>query len=179
VYRLPALLDSIPSTSALSSFDFLRSLVVRNPHSHHSLAMSDPTYYGARDQSASPYPPVSDMSHEDYKASYDDLIDDDASQFVPNARHQTIAVNTTRSPPAPQHKKSQSIGFALNGPAGSKGGDWDYPPQSVAKEDKSSFWARVRVLRAWRLTITEMFRSGSLTRYRVDCSLQSSCSRQW
>jgi hypothetical protein len=107
--------------------------------------MADPTFYGTRDQGASPYPPTSDMSHEDYKASYDDLIDEDASQFAPNAQHQTVAVNTARSPPAPQHKQSQSIGFALDGPAGGKGGDWDYPPTSLGKENKSNLWARVRL----------------------------------
>jgi hypothetical protein len=108
--------------------------------------MADSSYFGGRDPHASPYPPRSDMSHEeDYKASYDDLIDGDAPQYAPNARHQTVAVNAMSSPiggPQRPGKPNQSISYALDS---NKQGGWDYPPTSMGKkEDNMTFWARVR-----------------------------------
>ncbi|TEB35221.1 hypothetical protein FA13DRAFT_1753510 [Coprinellus micaceus] len=46
-----------------------------------------------------PQPPL-----DDYKASYDDLIDDYSAPYAPNARHQTFAIST----PNASHRRGQS-----------------------------------------------------------------------
>ena len=86
-------------------------------------------------------------SQDDFKASYDDLLDEDVTPYAPTARHRTYTVDSLsgslRSPATPPSHKthfsakqsddlSQDTSRAV------------YPPQHVTKEANVSFWKKVR-----------------------------------
>jgi hypothetical protein len=100
-------------------------------------------------QHLSPYPAHSDMSHEeDYKASYDDLIEEGNTPYTPYSGHQTVAVNTSGMTPSIQRQPSQQMQSnhpSTDGGASTKRIDWGYPPPLATKqEDKKTFWQKVR-----------------------------------
>ncbi|PPQ98269.1 hypothetical protein CVT26_013537 [Gymnopilus dilepis] len=95
----------------------------------------------------SPYlQPTPSTTQEDFKASYDDLIDEYAAPYATNTRHQTFAIG---SPPS-SHQRSDSIPLTAKGAYTSKQSDdthetsYAYPPPVAAKEvDPRSFWQKV------------------------------------
>jgi hypothetical protein len=98
-------------------------------------------------QHLSPYPAHSDMSHEeDYKASYDDLIEEGNTPYTPYSGHQTVAVNTSGMTPSIQRQPSQQMQSnhpSTDGGASTKRIDWGYPPPLATKqEDKKTFWQK-------------------------------------
>lgn len=80
--------------------------------------------------------------HEDYKASYDNLIDDFAKPFAADSNHQTFAVE------APSHRRG--ISTSLNKSIPSQSDDTlyeapnvSYPPLPVKDVEPESIWHRV------------------------------------
>lgn len=86
--------------------------------------------------------------HDDYKASYDDLIDEYAAPYTANSRHQTFTLD---SPTSHGHRRVPSV------PLGSKGSPFkqsddmfheslshEYPPLPPTKEvDSRSLWQKI------------------------------------
>jgi hypothetical protein len=96
-----------------------------------------------------PQPPL-----DDYKASYDDLIDDYSAPYAPNARHQTFAIST----PNASHRRGQSATLqkASSSSISLKHSDDThddpplYPPIGSSKEkevDTRTIWQKVRLQR--------------------------------
>lgn len=90
----------------------------------------------------SPYRPPQD----EFKASYDDLIDEYSAPYAANARHQTFAVGT----PTQAHQRGHSIPLSNNSAFASKQSDdthdtaYNYPPAVPVKEiDTRSFWQKI------------------------------------
>ncbi|KAG6832220.1 hypothetical protein H0H92_004185 [Tricholoma furcatifolium] len=96
----------------------------------------------------SPYPNDSHnmlaAQHEDYKASYDNLIDEFSKPFTANSDHQTFAVD------APSHRKGTS--FAFNKSFSSKQSDdtshephsaVSYPPLPAKDTETESIWQKI------------------------------------
>jgi len=83
---------------------------------------------------------------EEYKASYDNLIDESAKPFAANTNHQTFAVGT----PLSSHRRDRS--FPLNKSFSSKQSDdtsheplshVSYPPLPVKESDTQSLWQKI------------------------------------
>lgn len=86
----------------------------------------------------------------EYKASYDDLIDEYAAPFATNARHQTYAVETptsknhNRGPSFPLSKQSISSSKLSDETTQEPSSHVSYPPLPPVKEvDTRSFWQKV------------------------------------
>lgn len=117
--------------------------------------MSNPFSSAPPAQHISPYPATSDSSHGgDYKASYDDLIDEYGSEYAPNGRHQTIAVDSAtmspiaRFPNPPQPSYNTTYSPSLKPAATVRRVDWGYPPSPPAKEkEKPNLFTKVRAFR--------------------------------
>ncbi|KAK7463843.1 hypothetical protein VKT23_005778 [Stygiomarasmius scandens] len=85
------------------------------------------------------------LSNDEYKASYDDLIDQYAAPYGANVNHQTYALQSSPS----QHRRGPS--YPLKPPFSSKQSDSSYdltavayPPASLPKEvDTRSFWQKI------------------------------------
>jgi len=85
------------------------------------------------------------LSNDEYKASYDDLIDQYAAPYGANVNHQTYALQSSPS----QHRRGPS--YPLKPPFSSKQSDSSYdltavayPPASLPKDaDTRSFWQKV------------------------------------
>ena len=82
---------------------------------------------------------------DEFKASYDDLIDEYSAPYAANARHQTFAVGT----PTQAHQRGHSIPLSNNSAFASKQSDdthdtaYNYPPAVPVKEiDTRSFWQK-------------------------------------
>lgn len=60
---------------------------------------------------SSGYPPPKHTNYpsEEYKASYDDLVDENATPFGRNAQHQTFAVESPALGLSPQHRRGPSM----------------------------------------------------------------------
>lgn len=95
----------------------------------------------------SPYPYLQPTapSQDEFKASYDDLIDEYSSPYAANARHQTFAVGT----PTQNHKRVHSIPLSNNSAFASKHSDdtldtaYNYPPAVPVKDiDTRSVWQK-------------------------------------
>jgi len=73
--------------------------------SQQSIYPSDPHYL------SSGYPPPQHTSYpsEEYKASYDDLVDELATPYGRNAQHQTFAVESPSLGSPPQHRRGPSL----------------------------------------------------------------------
>lgn len=81
---------------------------------------------------------------EDFKASYDDLIDEYSSPYASNARHQTFAVNTSPH----THRRGNSIplqkAFSKHSDDTFDTSDIVYPPVMATKEaDDRSVWQKL------------------------------------
>ena len=85
---------------------------------------------------------------DDFKASYDDLLDDNAMPFAQKAHHQTFAVDTIAG-----HIRGSSVPHSQKTHFSAKQSDdlsretsrAVYPPQYVTKETHSiSLWRKVR-----------------------------------
>ncbi|KAF8168309.1 hypothetical protein B0H34DRAFT_647127 [Crassisporium funariophilum] len=92
--------------------------------------------------------PNSDSNHDDFKASYDDLIDDYSAPYAANSRHQTFAVGTPMSPQA--HHRGNSIPLSNKAAFSSKQSDethdtsYAYPPAIPVKEvDNRTLWQKI------------------------------------
>lgn len=84
----------------------------------------------------------------EYKASYDDLIDEYATPFAANARHQTYAVETPtdhrRRPSFPMSKQSISSSKLSDETAQDTPSHVSYPPLPPTKDvDTRSIWQKV------------------------------------
>ncbi|KAF9459471.1 hypothetical protein BDZ94DRAFT_1381924 [Collybia nuda] len=86
----------------------------------------------------------------EYKASYDDLIDEYSAPFATNARHQTYAVatptskNHRRGPSFPLSKQSISSSKLSDETAQEPASHVSYPPLPPVKEvDTRSFWQKI------------------------------------
>ncbi|KAF8740681.1 hypothetical protein AX14_007811 [Amanita brunnescens Koide BX004] len=97
--------------------------------------------------SAYPYdnsPGLQTPIQDDFKASYDDLLDDNATPFAPNSRHQTYAVDTIgghiHGPPAP-HSQKTHFSAKQSDDLSQDTSRAVYPPQYVTKE--TSFWRKM------------------------------------
>ncbi|KAM6497934.1 hypothetical protein JOM56_005882 [Amanita muscaria] len=84
---------------------------------------------------------------EEFKASYDDLLDENATPFTPNSHHQTYNVNTMNGhhgpsiPFSPKSQFSRKQSEDLSTIDTSRG---IYPPQPIGKEtDSISFWRKL------------------------------------
>lgn len=93
-----------------------------------------------------PYLQPTAPSQDDFKASYDDLIDEYSSPYTPNAQHQTFAVGT----PTQNHKRVHSIPLSSDSAFASKQSDdthdtaYNYPPAVPAKDiDTRSVWQKI------------------------------------
>jgi hypothetical protein len=66
---------------------------------------SDPHYL------SSGYPPPQHTNYpsEEYKATYDDLVDENATPYGKNAQHQTFAVESPTLGSSPQHRRIPSM----------------------------------------------------------------------
>ncbi|PFH46991.1 hypothetical protein AMATHDRAFT_153213 [Amanita thiersii Skay4041] len=85
--------------------------------------------------------------HDEYKASYDDLLDENVSPYGQNAHHKTFTVDTT-----PSHHRGPSMPLSHKTHFSAKQSDdlshdtshITYPPLPVAKEQSSpSFWRKL------------------------------------
>ncbi|KAF8624833.1 hypothetical protein AX15_005716 [Amanita polypyramis BW_CC] len=85
---------------------------------------------------------------QDFKASYDDLLDENAAPFAPNARHKTYTVDTTMA----GHHRGSSIPLSHKTHFSTKQSDdlsqdtprTAYPPQFVTKEaNPVSIWQKI------------------------------------
>jgi hypothetical protein len=92
-----------------------------------------------------PYLQSTASSQDDFKASYDDLIDEYSSPYTANAQHQTFAVGA----PTQNHKKVHSIPLSNDSAFASKQSDdthdtaYNYPPAVPAKDiDTRSVWQK-------------------------------------
>lgn len=111
-------------------------------------AMSAQNTYPAN-QVHSPYLQTQPAAtQEDFKASYDDLIDDYSEPYAANARHQTFTVGT----PNQTHHRGPSIPLSSKSVFTSKQSDdthetsYGYPPAVPPKEiDTRSFWQKVSI----------------------------------
>jgi len=115
---------------------------------------SQPSQSGVRSQQHQrSYPSQSeyDLNNNEFKASYDDLIDEYASPYSPNTRHQTYAVD---APPlnSPQHRRGPSFPLSSQKPPiFSKQSDDTshelspvaYPPPPPPKVDTRGFWQKI------------------------------------
>jgi hypothetical protein len=88
----------------------------------------------------------SSTTEEDFKASYDDLIDEYAAPYETNVRHQTFAITS----PAQNHHRGNSIPLSNKAAYTSKQSDdtsetsYAYPPPVPVKElDTRSFWQKI------------------------------------
>jgi hypothetical protein len=122
--------------------------------------MSGATYSHSKQPSyLSPYPPPpsTSLSHDDeFKASYDDLIDAGGSNYSRNAGHQLVNIDQanmnnagqgglTRNPSYPgQSSYSVNDSTADLAGGGGKRIDWGYPPTPPKKIEQQSFWSKVR-----------------------------------
>ncbi|KAF8640856.1 hypothetical protein AX17_000504 [Amanita inopinata Kibby_2008] len=99
--------------------------------------------------SAQPYinPTSRDSFQQDeFKASYDDLLDENVTPFAPNARHKTFTVNTMSD-----HRRGPSVPFSHKTHFAAKPSDdisqathVTYPPQHVTKEvTPPSLWQKL------------------------------------
>ncbi|KAF9480473.1 hypothetical protein BDN70DRAFT_979378 [Pholiota conissans] len=109
--------------------------------------MSAQTPYSAN-HAHSPYLQTQPAAtEEDFKASYDDLIDDYSTPYTANARHQTYTVGT----PNQTHHRGPSIPLSSKSAFTSKQSDdthetsaYGYPPAVPPKEvDTRSFWQKI------------------------------------
>ncbi|KDR84785.1 hypothetical protein GALMADRAFT_289380 [Galerina marginata CBS 339.88] len=99
-----------------------------------------------QDRQHTPYlQPNSSRTQEDFKASYDDLIDDYAAPYQNNVRHQTFSIGT----PTQTHHRATSIPLSKADFASKQSDDthdtsYAYPPAVPTKEvDTRSFWQKV------------------------------------
>ncbi|KAG6911766.1 hypothetical protein DXG01_000012 [Tephrocybe rancida] len=84
--------------------------------------------------------------HEEYKASYDNLIDEFAKPFTANSNHQTFAVEP------PSHRRGTSFPFNKSISSTKQSDDTSheplshvsYPPLPVKETETESIWQRVR-----------------------------------
>jgi len=84
---------------------------------------------------------------DDFKASYDDLLDDNAIPFAQNAHHQTFAVDTIaghiRGPSVP-HSHKTHFSAKQSDDLSQETSRAVYPPQHVTKQVPSvSFWRKI------------------------------------
>ncbi|KIM48406.1 hypothetical protein M413DRAFT_230767 [Hebeloma cylindrosporum] len=93
-----------------------------------------------------PYLQPAAPSQDEFKASYDDLIDEYSAPYAANARHQTFAVGT----PTETHKRGLSIPLSNSSAFASKQSDdthdtaYNYPPAVPVKEvDTRSVWQKI------------------------------------
>jgi hypothetical protein len=99
------------------------------------------------DTSHQPFP---QSPSTEYKASYDDLIDDYSAPYAPNARHQTYAIG---APTATSHRRGNSIQKASASTYSLKNSDEThdglpplYPPLKASKEkevDTRTIWQKI------------------------------------
>ncbi|EIN13598.1 hypothetical protein PUNSTDRAFT_117326 [Punctularia strigosozonata HHB-11173 SS5] len=110
--------------------------------------------YPAQPDYLSPYPQdPSESSHEgDYKASYEDLIDEHDAPYSKTTGHQTIAIDPTtaaghrRGPSYPlSHQPTYSSEFnATQESVPRKGVEWGYPPSPPQRDkEKPSIWSQL------------------------------------
>jgi hypothetical protein len=91
--------------------------------------------------------------HDDYKASYDDLIDEYSSPYVANSRHQTFTIT---SPDSDGHRRDPSVPFGSKNMSSKQSDDMSheplshaYPPLPPTKDaDSQSLWQKVRCRRS-------------------------------
>ncbi|KAF9056622.1 hypothetical protein BJ165DRAFT_1522516 [Panaeolus papilionaceus] len=99
--------------------------------------------YPSQDLINRPYLHSNSMSDQDFKASYDDLIDENGEPFATNSRHQTFTVGTMQS-----HRRGNSIPLSVKG-FSTKSDEthetaYSYPPTVPAKEvDTRKFWEKI------------------------------------
>lgn len=94
------------------------------------------------------YPGLQTPVQDDFKASYDDLLDDNAIPFAQNAHHQTFAVDTIaghiRGPSVP-HSHKTHFSAKQSDDLSQETSRAVYPPQYVTKQVPSvSLWRKVR-----------------------------------
>lgn len=117
---------------------FLATMVAQNFYSSHA--------------SRSPYlQPNPSTTEEDFKASYDDLVDEHAEPYSATARHQTFTVGT----PGQTHHRGASIPLSSKSAYTSNPSDdthetCGYPPtvplKDVKELDTRTLWQKVRIL---------------------------------
>ncbi|GLB36385.1 hypothetical protein LshimejAT787_0306730 [Lyophyllum shimeji] len=98
-------------------------------------------------QAHAPYSDTLHPQHEEYKASYDNLIDEFAKPFTATSKHQTFALD---SPTLTSHRRDRS--FPHNKSFSSKQSDdtsheplsnVSYPPLPVKDTDTRSLWQKI------------------------------------
>jgi hypothetical protein len=102
----------------------------------------------ALDSLNSPHP-VYGHQESEYKASYDDLIDEYATPYTANSRHQTF---TLESPASDGHRRGPSVPLGSKIISSKQSDDTSsepsshaYPPLHPMKEgDSRSLWQKVR-----------------------------------
>lgn len=103
-------------------------------------------------QRSYPQQPQFDPHDDEYKANYDDLIDEYASPYAANARHQTYAVEAP-SLTTPQHRRGPSFPLSSQKPQMSSKHSDDtshdlspvaYPPPAPLTVDTRGFWQKVK-----------------------------------
>jgi len=85
-------------------------------------------------------------TQDDFKASYDDLLDENVTPYSPTAHHRTYTVDSLggnlRSPSTPRsHKTHFSVKQSDDLSQGTSRAV--YPPQHVTKEANVSFWQKI------------------------------------
>lgn len=127
----------------------------------------------------SPYyaPRQNQSQDEDFKASYDDLIDEYSAPYAANSRHQTFAVETSMNSDlrrGPSYPLAQKAAFSKHSDDISQDTSHvAYPPLPPTKEvDTRGFWEKVchRTQFASDLHPTDPRRS-CLSHWRVDSTL--------
>jgi hypothetical protein len=110
-----------------------------------------------------PYPQdPSESSHEgDFKASYEDLIDDQDAPYSKTTGHRTISIDPVNA--AAGHRRGTSFPLSQQPSFSSefhgtqesvprKGVEWGYPPSPPKRDrDKPSLWAQVCLYRVVRV----------------------------
>ena len=138
-------------TSVRLSFCHLFSFLSTLSSSAHSILL---TIAAMSAQATSPDDRSQQYLHthhsEDFKASYDDLIDEYSSPYASNARHQTFAVSTSPH----THRRGNSIplqkAFSKHSDDTYDTSDIVYPPVMATKEaDDRSVWQKVRRFRVY------------------------------
>lgn len=150
----------ILSLSLLPSSPFAGRLEADNPflYSNSMSAqnqLSFPSEHSLSDHNHRPYlhPPTHDQYNnpEEFKASYDDLIDEYSKPYATNTHHRTYTIDPDPNTP-PNHHRGPSIPLSSSkSPFSAKQSDDThetaqivYPPQPLPKQpDAPGFWQKV------------------------------------